>query len=560
MRIPQWDKRYRHFRRYRQIVGVLVKYGFGHILSRMRIFTFLKLGKRFLVREKREIKELGYAQRIRLAMEELGPAFVKFGQVLSMRPFLIPLELVMELTKLQDEVAPFPFPVVKEIAKSELKAPLEKLFAEFNPVSIASASLAQVHKAKTKDGDEVVVKVQRPGIKKIIDTDMEILRNLANLLVKYIPESEQYDPQGMVEELSRTFRREIDFKNEGRNIEIFAHNFKGDPTVKVPKVFWDKTTSHVLTMEYIHGIKVSNLAELEKAGLDRKVIARNAGKALFKQIFIDGFFHADPHPGNLFILEGNVIAPLDFGMMGRLSETLMDELSDLLIAIVTWNPKGIVKVYQKAGVLSEGTDFKTLETDLTEFLYRYHRIPLARIDMKSLINDAFDLIHRHKIKIQSELMLFGKALATYEEVGRMLDPEFDFVTEMIPYVKKLSQRKFRAKIIFRDITTALQDLRDLLVPLPFDLEIITEKLRKGELGFSLQHKGLEKFILEMERSSNRISFSLIIAALIVGSSLIMRLEMGPYLFGYPLLGIFGYVFAGILGIWLVIAILRSGRI
>jgi len=560
MRIPQWNKRYRHLRRYRQIVGVLVKYGFGHILSRMRIFTFLKLGKRFLVREKREIKELGYAQRIRLAMEELGPAFVKFGQVLSMRPFLIPLELVMELTKLQDEVAPFPFPVVKEIAKSELKAPLEKLFAEFNPVSIASASLAQVHKAKTKDGDEVVVKVQRPGIKKIIDTDMEILRNLANLLVKYIPESEQYDPQGMVEELSRTFRREIDFKNEGRNIEIFAHNFKGDPTVKVPKVFWDKTTSHVLTMEYIHGIKVSNLAELEKAGLDRKVIARNAGKALFKQIFIDGFFHADPHPGNLFILEGNVIAPLDFGMMGRLSETLMDELSDLLIAIVTWNPKGIVKVYQKAGVLSEGTDFKTLETDLTEFLYRYHRIPLARIDMKSLINDAFDLIHRHKIKIQSELMLFGKALATYEEVGRMLDPEFDFVTEMIPYVKKLSQRKFRAKIIFRDITTALQDLRDLLVPLPFDLEMITEKLRKGELGFSLQHKGLEKFILEMERSSNRISFSLIIAALIVGSSLIMRLEVGPYLFGYPLLGIFGYVFAGILGIWLVIAILRSGRI
>jgi ubiquinone biosynthesis protein len=180
--------------------------------------------------------------------------------------------------------------------------------------------------------------------------------------------------------------------------------------------------------------------------------------------------------------------------------------------------------------------------------------------MKSLINDAFDLIHRHKIKIQSELMLFGKALATYEEVGRMLDPEFDFVTEMIPYVKKLSRRKFRPKIILRDITTTLQDLRDLLVPLPFDLQMITEKLRKGELGFSLQHKGLEKFILEMERSSNRISFSLIIAALIVGSSLIMRLEVGPYLFGYPLLGIFGYVFAGILGIWLVIAILRSGRI
>lgn len=558
MKIPRIDKRYRHLKRYREIARVLIKYGFGHILSRMRVFALLRIGKK--IKEKPEFEELTYAKRIRLSMEELGPTFVKLGQVLSTRPFLIPLELVIELTKLQDEVAPFDFHQVKYIVEHQLKASIDRLFSEFSHIPIASASLSQVHKAKTMKGEEVVVKVQRPGIKRIIDTDMEILKDLVSLLVRYVPESRQYDPKGMVEELAKTFRKEIDFKNEGRNIEIFSSNFKDDPTIFVPKVFWDLTTSKVLTMEYIHGVKVSNLTEIERRGLDRKIIAKNAGRAVFKQIFLDGFFHADPHPGNLFVLENNVIAPLDFGMMGRLSESLMDELSDLLINVVTWNPKGIVKVYQKAGVLTDRTDLKILESDLTEFLYRYHKIPLSRIDMKSIINDAFDIIHRHDIQIQSELMLFGKAMVTYEEVGKMLDPDYDLVTEAIPFVKKLSKRKYQPKIILRDIVTALQDLRDFLVPLPFDLQRITQKLTRGEFKFSLEHVGLEKFILQMERSSNRISFSLIIAALIVGSSLIMRLDVGPFLLGYPLIGILGYIFAGILGVWLVIAILRSGRI
>lgn len=558
MRIPRIDKRYRHLKRYREIARVLIKYGFGHILSRMRVFALLRIGKK--IKEKPEFEELTYAKRIRLAMEELGPTFVKLGQVLSTRPFLIPLELVIELTKLQDEVAPFDFHQVKYIVEHQLKATLDRLFPEFSHIPIASASLSQVHKAKTMKGEGVVVKVQRPGIKRIIDTDMEILKDLVSLLVRYVPESRQYDPKGMVEELVKTFRKEIDFKNEGRNIEIFSSNFKDDPTIFVPKVFWDLTTSKVLTMECIHGVKVSNLAEIERRGLDRKIIAKNAGRAVFKQIFLDGFFHADPHPGNLFVLENNVIAPLDYGMMGRLSESLMDEISDLLVNVVTWNPKGIVKVYQKAGVLTDRTDLKILESDLTEFLYRYHKIPLSRIDMKSIINDAFDIIHRHDIQIQSELMLFGKAMVTYEEVGKMLDPDYDLVTETIPFVKKLSKRKYQPKIILRDIVTALQDLRDFLVPLPFDLQRITQKLTRGEFKFSLEHLGLGKFILQMERSSNRISFSLIIAALIVGSSLIMRLDVGPFLLGYPLIGILGYIFAGILGVWLVIAILRSGRI
>jgi len=558
MKIPLL-RRVRSLHRYRQIAGILFKYGFGHLLDQMRIFTFLRLRKRIL-KKKAGLEKLTYAQRIRLALEELGPTFVKLGQVLSMRPFLIPLDLVLELIKLQDSVAPFPFEQVKETVERELKAPLQEHFSSFDTTPIASASLSQVHKAVTKDGETVVVKVQRPGIKEIIDADMDILKDLVNLLEKYVSESKQYDPKGIREELAKSIRKEIDFNNEGRNIEIFRENFKDEKSVFVPKVFWDKTTSKVLTMGYIQGIKISNLEELDRKGIDRKLIAKIGGKMVLKQIFEDGFFHADPHPGNLFVLEGNVIAPVDYGMMGKLSESTMDELADLLISVVTWHPGGIVKVYQDIGVVGEEVNLRALEADLADFLYKYHKIPLSRLDMKTLTDEAFEIIHRYDIHIQTELMLFSKAMITYEEVAKMLDPEYDLVTEALPYIKNLAYRKFKPKILLRDAFTSLQDLRDLFVILPFELKRILKKMGKGQLSFTFQHKGLEKLILEVDRASNRLSFSLIIAAIIVGSSLIMRLETKYTLFGYPLFGILGYIFAGLLGVWLVIAILRSGRL
>jgi ubiquinone biosynthesis protein len=558
MRIPLL-RRARSLRRYRQIVTILLKYGFDQILGQMRIFTRLRMKRRGL-KKAEELEKFTYAQRVRLALEELGPTFVKLGQVLSMRPFLIPLDLVVELTKLQDEVTPFPFVQVKEIVESELRAPLEEHFSSFDTIPIASASLSQVHKAVTKDGKTVVVKVQRPGIKEIIEADMEILKDLVNLLEKYIPESKQYDPSGIREELKKSIRREIDFNNEARNIEVFRENFKEEKSVFVPQVFWDKTTSKVLTMEFIDGVKISNFEELEKRGIDRKLLAQIGGKMVFKQIFEDGFFHADPHPGNLFALEGNIIAPVDYGMMGRLSETTMNELADILISVVTWHPGGIVKVYQDVEVVGEEVNLRALEADLADFLYKYHKIPLSRLDMNTLINEAFDIIHQYDIRIQADLMLFSKALMTYEEVAKMLDPEYDLVTQAIPYVKKLAYRKFKPKALLKDLFTASQDWRDLLVTFPFELKRIIKNLAKGRFTFTFQHKGLDKLILELDRASNRVSFALIIAAIIVGSSLIMRLESKYTLFGYPLFGILGYIFAGVLGVWLVIAILRSGKL
>ncbi len=558
MRIP-FLRRARSLRRYRQIVAILLKYGFGQVLDQMRIFAYLRM-KRRVLGKKGEVEKLTYAQRIRFALEELGPTFVKLGQVLSMRPLLIPLELVMELTKLQDQVAPFLFAQVKQIVESELKAPLEEHFSSFETVPIAAASLSQVHKAVTKDGKTVVVKVQRPGIKEIIKADMEILKDLTNLLEKYVPESKQYDPVGMREELDKSIRREINFNNEARNIQVFGENFKEEKSIFVPKVFWDLTTSKVLTMDFIDGVKISNLSELEKRGIDKKKLALIGGKMVFKQIFEDGFFHADPHPGNLFALEGNIIAPVDYGMMGKLSETTMNELADLLISVVTWHPGGIVKVYQDMEVVGEEVNLRALEADIADFLYKYHKIPLSRLDINTLMNEAFEIIHQYDIQVRSELMLFSKALMTYEEVGKMLDPDYDLVTQMIPYVKKLAYRKFKPKALLRDLFTTSVDLRDFLVTFPFELKRILKKLGKGRLSFTFQHKGLDKLILELDRSSNRISFSLVIAAIIVGSSLILRLETKYTLFGYPLLGILGYIFAGVLGVWLVIAILRSGKL
>jgi ubiquinone biosynthesis protein len=558
MQIP-FIRRAKSLRRYRQITAILLKYGFGQLLDQMRLFRRLHLRKRSL-REWEHLERLTYAQRIRLALEELGPTFVKLGQVLSMRPFLIPLELVLELTKLQDQVGPFPFSQVKKIVEEELGAPLEAHFSSFDTVPIASASLSQVHKAVTSEGETVVVKVQRPGIKQVIDADMDILKDLVNLLERYVPESKQYDPRGIRDELAKSIRREIDFNNEARNIEVFRQNFSQEKEIFVPRVFWDKTTSKVVTMDFIDGVKISDLKGLRKRGIDKKQLALLGGKMVFKQIFEDGFFHADPHPGNLFALEGNIIAPVDYGMMGRLSDTTMDELADLLIAVVNWYPEGIVKVYQDVEVIGEEVNLRALEADIADFLYKYHKIPLSRVDMKTLINEAFEIIHRHDIRIQSDLMLFSKAIITYEEVAKMLDPDYDLVTQMIPYARKLAYRKFRPRALLRDVLATSADLRELLVRSPFELKRIIKKLGRGHLSFTFQHKGLEKLILELDRSSNRVSFSLIIAAIIVGSSLIMRLETKYTLFGYPLFGILGYMFAGVLGVWLVIAILRSGKL
>lgn len=558
--IRRLDKGYRSLKRYRQIVGILIKYGFAEIVDRMNLKVYLQLGKRFFKKGGAKTIRLSAAQRIRLALEELGPTFIKLGQVLSTRSFLIPADLLDELTKLQDDVKPLLFEKIQDYVEKQFGTSIEEKFAEFAHDAFASASIAQAHRAKTLDGDEVVVKIQRPEVARLIATDLDILSDLARLMHKYVPESQPFDPQGVVRELTQTTKRELDFINEGRNIEIFAKNFTDYDSVYIPKVFWDYTTDKIITTEYIDGIKISETDALLEAGCDLKSIAQVGGKFILKQIFEDGFFHADPHPGNIFIKEGKIIVPVDFGMMGRLDESLLEEVSDLLIGTIQKDADLIIRVLINLGSLDDERDVRALKVDVANFIDRYYGVPLNRINMQTIIADVFDVVTKHQLRTPSNLLLLMKAMGTYEDLARKLDPEFEIFSLAKPYVTKLIWRRLDlTRIAYTGIKT-LRDLYDLLRVAPRELELLLRKIKRGQFAIELQDRGLQNLMLELDRASNRIAFSMVIAALIVGSSLILHLGTGPMLLGYPLIGVLGYLFAGILGIWLVIAILRSGRL
>jgi ubiquinone biosynthesis protein len=549
----------RSIKRYREIVAVLIKYGFGEVVGRLNLYTMYRVGRRIFRRS--QPPKVSYAVRIRRALEELGPTFVKLGQVLSMRPFLIPSELVFELSKLQDQVAPLSPEIALAAIESNLGGrKISDVFLQLDPIPIASASLSQVHYATLLSGDRAVVKIQRPGIRRVIDADMAILRDIAVLMERHIPEIRQYDPSGIIEELARTTRREINFRYEGRNIETFARNFKEDDRIYIPKVYWDCTTRHMLTMGRIEGIKITDVAALRAAGIDPAVICRNGGEMVFKMIFEDGFFHADPHPGNLFVTASGRIAPVDYGMIGILSSTQMELTAQLLIAIVSNDPAMVAYAFKKAGVLPDDVNKPILEADITELITRYHRIPLAQIDMATMADEFFEIVHRHGIKVQSEFMVFGKALVTFEEVARVLDPDYDFIKSAAPFVRKMALRRFGSQRLKRDAQIAVTELHDMVTKFPEEIGQFTDKLNKGKIKIGLDLAGLERLILELDRSSNRLSFALIIAAVIVGSSLIMTINVGITIFGLPAVGLFGYLFAGFLGAGLAISILRSGRL
>jgi ubiquinone biosynthesis protein len=560
--MPQLDihRTYRNLGRYRQIVGVLLKYGFGEVLDRMNIVGYLQIGSRKLFARQQEIVALSWAERIRRALEELGPTFVKLGQILSTRPFLIPAELTLELTKLQDHVAPFEYAEVSRIVERELHRPLEEVFEQIDEIPTASASLSQVHRATLRSGEHVAVKVQRPNVAEILDKDLTILRDLAGLMVRYVPETRPFDPVAIVDEVWKTARTEVDFLFEARNLEIFARNFADDNRIVLPEIHWELSTPRVLILGYIDGIKISEIDKLRAAGIDPEEITRVGGQIVAKQIFEHGFFHADPHPGNLFALPGNRIAPVDFGMMGRLSRSSLELVSDLVVAGTSDDSRRLVRVFQNHELLADDVHPAALESDLSLFLHRYNGIPLAKLDMRSMLHDAYRIVTTHRIKFPPELLMLGKALGTYEEVARALNPNYNFATELTPAIKKLAARKFEPKNILSEIGSYFSDLRELMINVPFEMRRIARNLRRGELSIAFEHKGLERLILELEKASNRLAFAMIIAALIVGSSLIMTRQIGMMLYGFPILGLIGFVTAGILGFWLVIAILRSGKL
>lgn len=552
---------WRHLNRYQEILKVLVKYGFWNIVEKIRVGLLFDISRKVLPRlEKKELAVLGTAVRLRMALEELGPTFIKLGQMLSVRPDLIPPNIAEEFSRLQDEVPPVEFAVIKPYLEAEFGAPLATVFPEFDERAIAAASLAQVYRAKLKSGEEVAVKIIRPNIRQIIETDLEILYDLANLIEKHIPESRLYDPQGIVNEFAQNIRKEQNLYVEGRHIDMFYRYLKDDPHIKVPVVYWDYTTEKVLVMEFIHGIKISNFREMDALGIDRKEVAYNGARVLLKQIFQFGFFHADPHPGNIFVLPGNIIAPVDFGMMGRIDEEMRDDLMDILRGIVDKDAYRITRTLLNVGMVEEQVNFRQLQRELLDYLDRYYNVPLNQLDTSLLLNEFMELIRNYHIKLPPDLVMMAKALSIYEGVGRMLYPDFNMFDLVIPYVKKSYYHHLNPAYQYKHLSRMLDAGFGLFKNLPADIQSILFKLRKDRVTIRFQHQGLEHFTRELDRASNRLAFALIIAALIIGSSLIIQLNKGPFIWGYPLLGIAGFLLASFFGLWLIIAILRSGKL
>lgn len=556
------NRNIRSIKRYRNILGILIKYGFGHVVEQLNINYYLELGRRIVTlgTAPKNIDRLTQPERLRLAMEELGPTFVKLGQILSTRPDVIPREYIEEFRKLQDEVPSVPSAELQEQIRRELGLPVEEMYASFDPVPIAAASIAQVHRATLRSGESVVVKVRRPGILEIIETDLDIMAGLAYLIENHLPGGELYDPSGLVKEFRRTIYRELDFTREGHTIDRFAANFEGDDTVYVPKVYWDFTGETVLTLEYVEGIKVSDLQVLVDKGYDLKTIARHGADAFLKQVLVHGLFHGDPHPGNFFILEGNIICMLDYGMVGRLDGELKYRLVDLLLGVLQRDVDRIISLMLYSGEISDETDRKGLKRDLSEFIDDYYETPLGELNVGRLLMEFVDLMNAYRIKFPSDLMLLAKALVTMEGIGRQLDPDFNMVDHLKPFIEKLVHERLSPGNVSREFLGIMQSYGSLMKNLPRDLKEFINRINRNKFKIDLEHRGLEKLISEFDKSSNRLSFALVIGSLIVGSSLIIQSDKGPQLFGFPVLGILGYTIAGILGLWLAVAILRSGRL
>ncbi|OHB35138.1 MAG: hypothetical protein A3G70_08395 [Planctomycetes bacterium RIFCSPLOWO2_12_FULL_39_13] len=562
MQFRKIGQKIRDIRRFNQILKILTKHGFGFAIQQLHLADHVigrGIIKTRILRRFTEPPE-SRAVRLRKVLEELGPTFIKLGQILSVRPDLVPLDLCYELSKLQDRVPPFGYEDVRKQIKESFGSYPDEVFSTFDPIPFAAASLGQAHRAQLKTGENAVVKVQRPDLRKIIETDIDILYSLAYLSNRYMQDVKIFDPISIVDEFSKVITKEIDFTYEAHNIDKFRKNFKDSTTVHIPKVFWDYTKSRVITTEEIIGIRLNDYLNQPHSVEEKKAVAANGANAILQQIFVDGFFHADPHPGNIFILPNNAAAFVDFGIVGRLDEDTRDAVVSLLIAVSMRNTNGILKALEMLGVTFDENSVRDFKRSISDFVERFYDIPLKQVEISTILPQAVELMSKYKLKIPPQFHIMIKAIATMDGVARQLDPEFNTIAHTKPFVERLVHERHDPKRIIKNAVLYSSELLDILKIIPKDAYEIIKKIKMGTLKIEFEHQGLSKLITEMDKSSNRLSFSLVIAALIIGSSLIIIANKGPLIYGFPVLGILGFIFAGILGLWLAVGILRSGRL
>lgn len=552
---------YRHINRYREIIAVLAKHGFGDILASTQLEKYVDFGRKLISRgNSPPLKHLSRWQRLRFALEELGPVFIKFGQIMSNRPDLLPRELIAELEPLQDAVPPFSEKNAVRRIEKELGKPITELFQNFQGKPLAAASIAQVHRAILANNTEVVVKVQRPGVDRIVEADIEIMHHLASLAEKHIDGMDIVNPVGIVREFERSIKKEMNFLMEAGNIEHFGRNFQKDPTIHVPKVFREYTTKKILTMEFVDGIKVSNIEQIHKAGLSLETIANQGADLILKQIFDYGFFHADPHPGNIMVLEDNITCYLDFGMMGLLSTHMREQLAAIIVGIVNRDAKRITKALLNISDRGSYGNSEQLELQVSELVEQHFYQPLKDINIGELLNQLIIIFISNKLKMPPDLYLLIKALITTESIGRKLYPDFDMVSHIRPFAKRILTERLRPDKLAKRFYLSANDLSYWLLDLPANLIDMMEMVRQGKMKIEFEHKGLEPALKTHDTVSNRIAFSIVVAALIVGSSLIVLSDIPPKWYGIPIIGILGFIVAGVMGLWLLISIMRHGKL
>ena len=572
--------------RLHDIASILIRYGFGDMVRRMGMANALeRAGRALHWNEAEELAHMDPPARVRRAMEALGPTFVKLGQLLATRVDLFEPEWIAEFSRLQDSAHTATYEGIHQQLTEDLGAAPEMVFAAFDPEPLAAASMAQVYRARLEDGTEVVVKVRRPGIRLTVEADLRWMARLAELAESESPELRAFQPREVVRQFTQSLRRELDFASECRNAERIAQNFarytgfNGDsvpkakvvgapaqgvappapqePIIVIPRVFWQWTSERVCVQEFIAGISGRQLERVDQAGLDRQVLARRGAQAVLKMIVEDGFFHADPHPGNVFYLPGNRIAFIDFGMVGRLSEARRDQLMRLLLGLVQHEPQRVADVMiEWTG--DGATDEDGLTLEIQAFVQQYHGVALKQLRLGAMLTDLVTILRQHQLRLPPDLSLLIKAFVSLEGMGHELDPDFNMAAEAMPLLQKTLRARYAPNAVLQRGWHGVKDMLSLLSGLPQDVSRLLRAAKRGRLEIHIDVLHLKRLGNQLDSAANRLVVGVVVAALIIGSSIVMTVPGGPTLLGLPFFGLLGFVGALLGSLWLLVSIWRSG--
>jgi len=528
--------------RYRQILATLVKYGYQDVVSALHLEGLVRPFERAALGD--AVPPQDRPRRLRMVCEELGPTFVKLGQVLSTRPDILPESYTSELAALRDDVRPFPYEEVEKILVSEYRRPITEIFLTIEREPVASASISQVHRATLGDGRVIALKVRRPEITRIVQADLDILKNLALLAERRLTFLSVYRPYALAREFERTIKRELDFNIERRTMQRCRTQFANDPTVHIPYAVEEFSTSRVIAMEFIEGVSIDDLDALRRLHLDPADLAIRGARILLKQIFEFGFFHADPHPGNLRVLPDGVIVPLDYGMFGQLDSRTRERIADLLSGLLDQDPDRVLRALDALDIKGDQVDPRALRRDVSELVQSYSELTLENLQLGVLLRELVGLIRTHHLHIPPDLILLIRSLVTIESVGRALDPRFDIARQLEPFLRDLTFRRFHPSRLFRQGTQTAEDLQRIATLLPDLLSQSLESIKRGELHVRFDLQGFEKLVRQLTRASNSLAVGIVIAGLMVASSLIFREGVTPLAYS-------GFAVGLVLSLWLI---------